>query len=136
MGARRDLTNAEWERLEPLLPTREGKQGRPYVDHRRILNGMLWVMRTGAPWRDMPERYGSWRTVYSRFRRWTQAGVFDRIEQQLQAEEDAKGNIDWSSCALDGSYVKVHPHAVGARKKGARRNKAGSVKRSARAGVV
>ena len=135
MGARRDLMNREWERLSPLLPTRDGKQGRPYADHRRILNGMLWVLRTGAPWRDMPERYGSWHTVYSRFRRWQRAGVFDRLEKQLQAGEDANGNIDWSACAVDGSYVKVHPHAVGARKKGAQRNKAGSARRSARAGA-
>jgi transposase len=133
--ARGDLTDTEWERLEPLLPSREGKQGRPYSDHRRMLNGMLWVLRTGAPWRDLPERYGSWHSVYSRFRRWSRAGVFQRIEAAVIAEEDAKGAIDWESMAIDGSYIKVHPHACGARQEGGPKKTTRRSARSVRAGV-
>lgn len=129
--ARGDLTDREWERLLPLLPTRAGKQGRPYKDHRQVVNGMLWVLRTGAPWREMPERYGSWRTVYSRFRRWSRAGVFARALSAVQSQEEKEGRLDWSVFAVDGSYVKAHPCASGARKKGEARKTAGKRKASA-----
>jgi transposase len=76
---RRDLTNTQWERLQPLLPPQKPKTGRPSVDHRRILNGILWLLRTGAPWRDLPERYGPWRTVASRFYRWQRAGIWSQL---------------------------------------------------------
>src|SRR5215207_5232934 len=76
---RHELTDEEWATLEPLLPPSRPATGRPNKNHRTILNGILWILRTGAPWRDLPERYGSWRTVYSRFRRWQQAGVWDRV---------------------------------------------------------
>lgn len=134
--AQGDLTDGEWARLEPLLPSNEGKKGRPYNDHRRMLNGMLWVLRTGAPWRDMPERYGSWHTVYSRFWRWSQTGVFQQIEAALMAEEDAKGTIDWDSCAMDGTYIKVHPDACGALKRGGPKRRARPASRLVRAGAV
>jgi transposase len=76
---RHDLTNEQWQRLEPLLPPQKPRTGRPNSDHRAIINGILWILRTGAPWRDMPERYGSWSTVYSRFQRWRKAGIWDRV---------------------------------------------------------
>ncbi len=79
-----DLTNEEWERIAPLLPPQKPKVGRPASDHRRIVNGMLWVMRTGASWRRLPARYGSWRTVASRFYRWRKQGVCDRIFVAIQ----------------------------------------------------
>src|SRR6185436_19333103 len=66
MGNRGDLTNEQWERIEPLLPKVKTKRGRPAQDHRKLLNGIVWVLRTGAPWRDMPERYGKWTTICSR----------------------------------------------------------------------
>ena len=66
---RRDLTKAQWERLQPLLPPQKPPTGRPAVDHRRVLKGLLWILRTGAPWHDLPERYGPWRPVASRFYR-------------------------------------------------------------------
>ena len=69
MGNRGDLTNEQWEQIEPLLPKVNTKRGRPAQDHRKLLNGVVWVLRTGAPWRDMPERYGKWTTIYSRFQR-------------------------------------------------------------------
>jgi transposase len=70
-----DLTDAQWERLRLLLPLQKPRTGRPAKDHRTVLNGILWILRTGSPWRSLPERYGSWKTVASRFYRWTRAGI-------------------------------------------------------------
>ena len=84
MGNRGDLTNEQWERIEPLLPKAKTKRGRPAQDHRKLLNGIVWVLRTGAPWRDMPERYGKWTTIYSRFQRWRKSGVWDKMFAELQ----------------------------------------------------
>jgi transposase len=92
---RYDLTDREWARLEPLLPPQRPRTGRPNHDHRRIVSGILWVLRTGAPWRDLPERYGPVGTVSSRFYRWRAAGVWDQVLARLQAEADAGGGIDW-----------------------------------------
>ena len=75
--ARRELSDAQWERLRPLLPPQNPRTGRPAKDHRTVLEGILWVLRTGAPWRDLPERFGLWRTVSSRFRRWQPADVWE-----------------------------------------------------------
>src|SRR6266545_938320 len=76
MRYRGELTDQEWKRLEPLLPAEKPDTGRPNADHRRIINGIVWRERTGAPWRDLPERYGPWSTVYSRFWRWHEAGIW------------------------------------------------------------
>ncbi len=81
-----------------------------------MLNGILWVLRTGAPWRDLPDRYGSWNSVYSRFRRWKAAGVWDRILAELQAQGDLRGELDWEIHFVDGSIVRAHQHAAGAKK--------------------
>ena len=81
-----------------------------------MVNGILWRLKTGAPWRDLPERYGPWQTVYARFRRWQQAGVWDRVLAALQTEGDATGTLDWSLHFIDGSTVRAHPHAAGAKK--------------------
>ncbi len=70
-----DLTDSRWERLRPLLPPQKPRTGRPARDHRTVLDGILWILRTGCPWRALPERYGSWKTVASRFYRWQRAGV-------------------------------------------------------------
>ena len=92
---RHELTDDHWERLIPLLPPQRPNNGRPAKDHRIIINGILWVLKTGAPWRDLPERYRPWQTVYSRIRRWQQAGVLARILAALQRDADAAGQIDW-----------------------------------------
>jgi transposase len=113
-----DLTDRQWERLEPLLPPRRPRTGRPNDDHRRILNGIVWVLRTGAPWRDLPERYGPVGTVSSRFYRWRAAGVWDRVLAALQAEADAKGEVDWDLHFVDATIVRAHQHAAGARRSG------------------
>ena len=87
----RELTNEEWEQIAPLLPPQKPRVGRPASDHRRIVNGILWVVRTGASWRHLPARYGSWRTVASRFYRWRKAGVWDRIFAAMPSQADADG---------------------------------------------
>lgn len=92
---RGDLTNGQWVRLEPLLP-RGIKPGRPQVwTRRQLIDGIRWRTRTGAPWRDVPERYGPWDRVYDLFRRWQRDGTWARIVTQLQAQADAKGLITW-----------------------------------------
>ena len=100
---RGDLSEAQWARLQPLLPPQKAPVGKPAHDHRRILNGILWKLRTGAPWRDLPERYGPWSTVACRFRRWRRAGVWDRLFAAVQQEEDAAGHVDWTLQFVDGT---------------------------------
>jgi transposase len=114
-----ELTDRQWERLEPLLPPQRPATGRPNDDHRRILNGILWVHRTGAPWRDLPERYGPVGTVSSRFYRWRQAGLWHRVLAALQAAADAQGELDWGLHFVDATIVRAHQHAAGARRTGA-----------------
>jgi transposase len=111
---RHELTNTQWERLQPLLPPQKPPTGRPAVDHRRILNGLLWLLRTGAPWRDLPERYGPWQTVASRFYRWRTAGLWDRLFAAVQQQADAAGHLDWDLHFVDGTIIRAHQHAAGA----------------------
>jgi transposase len=120
---RYELTDAQWERLEPLLPpdpkgsvSKKPHTGRPNHSHRRMINGILWIARTGAPWRDLPQRYGSFGTVASRFYRWRRAGLWQRILEALQARADRHGRIDWSLHFIDSTVVRAHQHAAGARK--------------------
>ena len=130
--ARYDLSDEEFALLEPLLPPeRSGKAGNPYRPHRVVLNGMFWVLRSGAPWRDVPERYGPWKTVYDRFRRWRHGGLFPKILEALEARARKAEAIDFEFAAVDGSTVRAHKSAAGARKKGRRPAKAEKNKRSA-----
>ncbi|WP_107052116.1 IS5 family transposase [Streptomyces sp. NRRL S-1314] len=112
---RGDLTNREWSLLEPHLPPSGGRGGR-WNDHRTVVNGILFRIRTGVPWRDLPERYGSWKTVYERHRRWSADGTWDRILQSVQADADLVGRIDWSMVGVDSTSCRAHQHAAGARK--------------------
>ena len=116
---RYELTDRQWQRVAPLLPPQRPRTGRPNLDHRRILNGILWVHRTGAPWRDLPERYGPVGTVSNRFYRWCQSGVWGHILSALQAEADARGEVDWELHFVDATIVRAHQHAAGARRTGA-----------------
>ncbi len=102
--------------MAPHLPPQRAATGRPAKDHRLIVEGILWRLRTGAPWRDLPERYGPWQSVYTRFRRWQQAGVWERALAARQAEADATGALDWALHFLDGATVRAHQHAAGAKK--------------------
>jgi len=112
---RTDLTDPEWERLKSKLPASKGKRGGQYKDHRPVLNGILWVLRTGAPWRDMPERYGKWKTCHDRLLRWRRQGVWERVLQALQGEAEAVGEVVWTVVSIDGTTVRAHQHAAGAR---------------------
>jgi transposase len=116
---RGDLTDQQWQRLELLLPPERPWTGRPNEDHRRILNGILWIDRTGAPWRDLPPCYGPVGTVSSRFYRWRKAGIWQRILSDLQAEADQHGDIDWDIHFVDATIVRAHQHAAGSRRDGA-----------------
>ncbi len=79
-----------------------------------MLSAILWVLRTGAPWRDLPERFGPWSTAWTRFRRWTAAGVWPRVLRVLQREADRDGAVDWRTHFVDGTVVRAHQHAAGA----------------------
>ena len=113
---RHALTDGQWERLRPLLPPPPTGRGRPRTDDRTIVEGILWHLATGSPWRDPPERFGPWQTVYSRFRRWHLAGVWDRAFAALLAQGDAHGDLDWALHVIDGTVVRAHQHAAGAKK--------------------
>jgi transposase len=114
---RYELSNEQWRWLAPLLPPEHsGRRGRPYVKHRRVLNGILWVLTTGAQWAEMPRRYGSYKTCHGRLLRWKRNGLWDRILQSLQAKEDAEGRIDWEASSVDATIVKAHQDAAGARR--------------------
>ena len=114
---RHELSEAQWARLAPLLPPQQQSgRGRPSKDHRTIVNAILWRLATGVPWRDLPARYGPWRTVYSRFRRWQHGGVWERALAALQQQADTAGDLDWSLHFLDGTTVRAHQHAAGAKR--------------------
>jgi transposase len=113
---RGDLTNAQWKRLEPLLPAQKPRVGRPSNAHRITINGILWILRTGAPWRDLPERYGAWETVSGTFYRWRHEGRWDKILQSLQQQKDAQGKVNWDIHFVDGSVIRAHQHAAGAKR--------------------
>lgn len=121
---RTDLTDAQWGKLAPLLPANP-RRGHAFADHRLVINGIVWRLRTGAPWRDIPERYGPWSTCFDRFTRWSRNGTWAAVLAALQLAEDAQGTIDWEGAALDSTIVKAHRSAVGARKQPAQQEKRG-----------
>ena len=111
---RGDLKDNQWKSLQALLPPQKPKIGRPYTDHRRVINGILWILRTGAPWRDLPEHYGPWQTISGRFYRWRHQGLWQSILNRLQQQADHSGKINWDIHFVDGSVVRAHQHAAGA----------------------
>lgn len=113
---RGDLSDGEWARLVPHLPTNVGRGGR-WNCHRRVINGILFRLRTGIPWRDLPPRFGRWKTVHDRHRRWSADGTWDRILRLVQADADAEGRIDWSMVSVDSTCCRAHQHAAGARRR-------------------
>lgn len=117
MVKRYELTDDEYVKLEPLLPSGGGR-GRPWSEHRAILNGIFWKLFSGAAWRDVPERYGPWETIYSRYTNWRKDGTWDRMVEALQVELDADGHIDWVQWSIDSTSVRANRSAAGARKKG------------------
>lgn len=117
MKKRHELSDTQWAKIEALLPKqRQGGRGRPEHDTRQLLNAMVWRTRTGTPWRDLPERYGNWKTVYSRWLRWRDAGVWEHVWEALQAEANETGNVEWEIHFIDSTIVRAHQHAAGAKK--------------------
>ena len=108
-----ELTTEQWERVKPLLPPEEtGKRGRPRKDNRTMLNGMLWIARSGAQWRELPEAYGPWQSVYARFAKWRDDGTLETVFHALS--EDA----DMENLSMDSTCIKVHESANGGEKNG------------------
>ncbi len=112
--AREILTDEQWERIHPLLPPQRPKTGRPAKDHRTVVEAILWIDRTGAPWRDLPEEFGPWQSIATRFYRWVEAGVWDHVLAELQRQADAQGELDWNLHHVDGTSIRAHQHAAGA----------------------
>lgn len=110
MLRRHEIKDPDWERIEGLLPPKNTGEGRPSKANRLMLNGMLWKVKTGAPWRDLPTRFGPWKTVYSRFSMWSKDDVFQRIFEALSSDADLQ------EVSLDSTSCKVHQHAAGAKK--------------------
>jgi transposase len=121
VNRRFEITDEEWERLAPLLPAMTAQRGGRWRDHRQVLNGILFRVRSGVPWRDLPERYGPWETIYKRFARWQTDGTWARIEAALRTQANAAGTLDWDA-QIDSTVVRAHQHAAGARKRGAPRS--------------
>jgi transposase len=111
--SRGELTDTAWAQLAPLLP-HNGRRGGRWRDHRTVINGILWKLRTGAPWRDLPERYGPWTTCYDRFVRWRRNGTWERLLAHAQTKSDAVGELEWI-VSIDSTSVRAHQHAAGAR---------------------
>ncbi len=106
MAKRYELTSAQWERVAPLLPGKAGDPGRTAADNRLFVNGVLWVLRSGAHWRDLPERYGKWKGLHKRFSRWAKAGIWERVFEALI--EDPKNEY----LMLDTTLVRAHQQAA------------------------
>ena len=110
-----ELTDEAWARIAPLLPE-YGRRGGRWRNHREVVNGILWKLRTGAPWRDLPERYGPWQTCYDRFSRWRRDGTWDRMLTDAQSKSDAVGEVEWL-VSVDSTIARAHQHAAGARRR-------------------
>lgn len=107
---RGDLTDSEWELVEPFLPM--AATG-PIPDLRRQFDAMMWRFRVGSPWRDVPERYGNWPTIYGQFGSWTRKGVFQALMEGMIAEAAARGQVDLSLVSVDSTVSRAHHHAAG-----------------------
>jgi len=105
------LSEAQWARVLPLLPSSAGKQSRPFRDHRQVLEGIVFRYRTGCAWRDVPERFGPWQTLWKRHARFSRDGTWDRVLEQLVSEADAAGLVDWQ-LSVDSTISRVHQHGA------------------------
>jgi len=111
MARRHELKTEQWERIRGLLPPESGREGRPSIDNRLVVNAIRWILKTGAPWRDLPEYYPKWTTVHSRFSRWTKRGVWAHVLEELAKDQDTE------SFLIDATIVRAHQDAAGALKK-------------------
>ena len=106
---RHDISDKLWEKLKPLLPGEKGRVGRPAIDNKLFLNAVFWILRTGAPWRDLPPDLGDWKNTHRRFCRWRDNKTWEKILEALME------NPDYEWLMIDASHCKVHPHAAGAK---------------------
>ncbi|MFT4234210.1 MAG: IS5 family transposase, partial [Microbacterium sp.] len=107
---RQEISDEVWSVMEPLMPTVTGRS-RPWTDHRLAVEGMAWKYRTGAPWRDVPERFGKWNSIYKRFNRWAEDGTWEQLLAEVQKHADAAGKIDWV-VSIDSTIARVHQHGA------------------------
>lgn len=122
MVGRGELTDKAWAVIAPLLPAQSGQQGGRWRSHRQVIDAILWKERTGAPWRDLPERYGPWKTAHERLRKWAADGTWERILEHVIVKDDSLGTLADNVAfvvSVDSTSVRAHQHAAGARKKGA-----------------
>lgn len=116
--ARYELKDEHWALIEPLLPRqRRTTRGGVWCDHRTVVNGIFWILFSGAPWRDLPERYGPWQTVYDRLRRWQADGTWAAVLEALRLQADAAGLLDYTQYNADSTSVRASAAAAGAQKK-------------------
>jgi transposase len=111
-----DLTDEQWAVLKPIIPVprrRPDSRGRPWRDPRAVLNGILWILRTGAPWKDLPTRYPAYQTCHRRFQYWVHSGVFERILQALTTDLRERRQLDLSECFIDGTFVMAQKGGCG-----------------------
>lgn len=109
------LSDEMWSRIEPHLPSSAGLRGGRWADHQTVIEAIAWRYRTGSPWRDLPESFGPWQTVWKRHDRWASDGTWDRLLSEFSADADAAGELDWI-VSVDSSINRAHQHAAGARK--------------------
>jgi putative transposase len=117
---RRELTDAQWQRIEKLVPGKKGDRGRHGEDNRLFVDAVLWIARAGAPWRDLPGEFGNWNSVFQRFRRWAKRGVWEQIFNALLE------NPDFEYLIIDSTIVRAHQHAAGAKKGGVKMRRSGA----------
>ena len=110
MTRRYEVSDEQWEQIKPYLGNNRKKMGRPQSDNRKLLNGLMWILRTGAPWRDLPEYYGPWQTVYKRFAQWQNN---DKLKEMF---EKLRQGADMQDICIDGTYIKAHRASAGAKK--------------------
>lgn len=127
MARDRQLTEAQWAKIEPLLPKpkRSPKGGRKPIENRPVLEGILWMLRTGARWKDLPEEFPSPSTCWRRLREWEEEGVWLRVWRAFLAELDQKGQLDWSETFADGSFAPAKKGAPGSVRPNAARARSG-----------
>jgi transposase len=120
--ARRRLTDGQWELIADIFPG-PARTGRPPTDRRLVVDAIVWILRTGSPWRDLPEEFGPWETIYGLFNAWNSDGTLEKILRSLQAAQIDIGAIDEELWCIDGTIVRAHRCAAGGGKKGIRKNR-------------
>ena len=111
MSRTRVLTDAQWELISPLMPSSDGKQGKPFRDHRQVVEGIIYRYRTGIAWRDLPAEFGPWQTVWKRHRSYARRGVWDHVLSHVISQADTRGEVDWA-VSIDATINRAHQHAT------------------------